>query len=65
MEAKVLRDFRDRDTWAQYREGDAYHGTEARVSELAAGGYVEAPRPKAAPKAAPRKRTTRKTTARG
>jgi len=61
MDAKVTSDFRDRRTWVPYREGDTFHGSPARVAELAELGCVEAPKPKATP----RKRATRKTAAKG
>lgn len=53
--AKVLVEFRDRETWRPWTAGDEFDGTPERVAELAAGGYVEGDKSKPA-----RKRTTRK-----
>lgn len=47
--ARVLRAFRDRETWRRYAKGDEYEGP--REAELAAGGYVEAPKATRAAKA--------------
>ena len=44
MDTRVLKPFADRETGARYNAGYLYVGTAERVKELAAGGYVEAPR---------------------
>lgn len=60
MGAKVTSAFTDRLTKQVYLPGEAYAGDEARIAELAAGGYVEKPAEqpkKAAPKKAAKKKT--------
>ena len=42
MTAIVAAPFRDRATWRAYVAGEEYTGTDARISELAAAGLVEA-----------------------
>lgn len=56
MDAKVISAFTDRLTKNVYLPGDTYAGEDARIAELAAGGYVEEPK-KPAPKRAARKKT--------
>ena len=56
MDAKVISAFTDRETKKVYLPGETYAGEDARVAELAAGGYVE-PEKKAAPKRTARKKT--------
>ena len=56
MDAKVISAFTDRETKMVYLPGETYAGEDARVAELAAGGYVE-PEKKAAPKRTARKKT--------
>ena len=46
--AKVIKPFRDRETWAVFEAGDEYDGTPERIAELAAAGIVEATKPKPA-----------------
>lgn len=41
MGARVISRFRDRETGVVYDTGDAYPGSEERVEELAAAGFVE------------------------
>lgn len=55
MDAKVISAFTDRETKKVHLPGETYVGEEARIAELAAGGYVE-PK-KAAPKRTARKKT--------
>lgn len=46
MKAKVIADFTDRLTMRDvYKVGDTYEGGAERIAELAAGGYVERPKP--------------------
>lgn len=56
MDAKVISAFTDRLTKEVFIPGDTYAGDEARIAELAAGGYVEEPK-KPAPKRAVKKKT--------
>lgn len=57
--AKVLVEFRDRETWRLWTAGDEFDGTTERVAELAAGGYVEGDKPKPASKRTTRKAATK------
>ena len=50
MEAKVTRAFTDRFTGAVHRPGETFAGEEARVAELAEGGWVDEPLPAEKPK---------------
>lgn len=57
MKATVKTAFTDRENMSDvYYPGDVFEGTEERVNELAAGGYVEAVEAK--PKPARRRKTT-------
>lgn len=39
--ARVLKPFRDRETWMAYAVGDDWNGTPERLRTLCDGGYVE------------------------
>lgn len=54
MRAEVKSPFQDRETGKVYMAGDSYEGGEERVAELAAGGFVIAPKRKPPVRKAPK-----------
>lgn len=57
MEAKVISAFTDRHTGKVHVPGETYAGDDARIAELAEGGYLEMPEK---PKRTARARKTQK-----